>query len=443
MRLRFSFVTLAVVAFVAIAATAAWPRYVQRSAEIVRASALPTMAPVTPDYLQRDRLVAFWERATDEHHPGDMLSPQNLAIQYMQRYRERYDVDDVVRAARATAESIRAQPYGNMAADLQLASIQLTLHKFSDALKTTKYVESWDRGDPSMYPREASLDLEIGDYATAARRLADVPERDRDDEWSVVDSRYLEMTGHLAEARVLLATASAYQNSNFDAPAQARAWYFFRQGEMAFEAGDNDAALAFERQALAVFPNEADAGRTLARIECSLHQWAACLSDATHSATIVPYPETLGYEADAQRALGQTAAAAQTDDLIAAVERLGDAYHITDRLAAVYYSEHGLHLDDAYAIARNELTARDDVLTEDTLAWAAAMDGHWSVARVAIAKAQRWHTQNSLIAYHAGVIAQHFGDPADAKADFTAALALNPSFHPAYADDARRRLAAL
>jgi tetratricopeptide (TPR) repeat protein len=372
-----------------------------------------------------------------------MISPRMLAEQYLQRYRERYDVDDVLRAERATRISLAAQPVGNLAAELQLAGIQLTLHRFYDALATTRNVESWDGGDTSMYPREASLDLEVGDYARANRMLNAVPERDRDDAWSVVESRYLELTGHLAEARDLLATASAFHNSNFDAPAQGRAWYFFRQGEMAFEAGDNDGAIAFEREALSVYPNDADASRTLAHVECALHEWDACLHDATASAAIVPYPETLGYEVDAQRALGQTAAAAQTDDLIAAVERLGDAQHITDRLTAIYYSDHNTHLGDAYAIARNELHSRDDVFTEDTLAWAAAMDGRWDEARRSIAKAQRWHTENALIDYHAGVIAQHFGQPAVAKTDFQAALALNAHFHAVYADDARSRLAAL
>ena len=431
------------IALVAIAAAVIWPRYVDTSVNSARAAALPTMAPVTPDYLQRDKLIAFWEKATNEHHRGDMISPRMLAEQYLQRYREHYDVDDVLRAKNAAERSLQAQPRGNLPAELQLASIDLTLHRFYDALATTKSVEQWDAGDTSMYAREASLDLEIGDYPRAGERLALVPERDRDDSWSVIDSRYLELTGHLAAARALLANAAAYQNSNFDAPAQGRAWYFFRQGEMAFEAGDNDGAIAFEREALSVYPNEADAGRTLARIECSLHQWDACLRDASGSAAIVPYPETLGYEADAQRALGQAAAAAQTDDLIATVERLGDAYHITDRLTAVYYSEHNTHLGDAYAIARNELHSRDDVFTEDTLAWAAAMDGRWDEARVAIGKAQRWHTENSLIDYHAGIIAQHFNQPVEAKADFSEALALNPQFHPVYADDARRRLAAL
>ncbi len=443
MRFRPSFIVSVSIALVAIVALAVWPRFVETSVTSARAAALPTMAPVTPDYLTRDTLIAFWERATAEHHRGDMISPRMLAEQYLQRYRERYDVDDVLRAQHATELSLEAQPRDNLPAELQLASIQLTLHRFHAALATTKDVEAWDAGDHSMDPREASLDLEIGDYATAKRKLDAVPEKDRNDAWSVVESRYLEVTGHLAEARELLATASAYQNSNFDAPAQGRAWYFFRQGEMAFEAGDNDGAIGFEREALSIYPNDADAGRTLARIECSLHEWDACLQAASASAAIVPYPETLGYEADAQRALGRTADAAQTGDLIDAVERLGDAQHITDRLTAIYYSEHGVHLDRAYTIARNELNARDDVFTEDTLAWAAAMDGRWSEARRAIANAERWHTQNATIAYHAGVIDEHFGDRADAKTEFARALALNPHFHPVYADDARSRLASL
>ena len=86
---------------------------------------------------------------------------------------------------------------------------------------------------------------------------------------------------------------------------------------------------------------------------------------------------------------------------------------------------------------------RDDIFTEDTLAWAAAMDGKWNEARVAIAKAGRLGTENSLLQYHAGVIALHFGKRQEAKLHFERALALNPEFHPFYADAARSQLAAL
>ena len=430
-------------AAVAILAIAAWPAYVTRDAGAARASALPTSAPVVADYRLRDRLVTFWERAVAENHRGDMLSPRQLGDQYLQRYRERGDIDDVLRAEAAAKKSLAAEPVGNIGGELELASVYLTLHRFHDALAVTREVESWDAGDDSILSREASLDMEIGAYARARERLAAVKGRNRDDSWRVIESRYLELTGRLAEARPLLQPAAAYVNANFDAPAQHRAWYYFREGEMAFEAGDNAAALDDERQAIAVFPHYADALRVLARVECALKQWTGCLADATASANVVPYPETLGYEADAQRALGDSAAAAQTDGLIRTVERIGNAQHISDRLLAIYYSEHGLYPNDAYAIARRELAVRDDLFTEDTLAWAAAAAGHWDVARNAIRKATRFDTENSLLQFHAGMIALHYGDKAEAKRRLERALALNSQFHQVYADEARATLAKL
>ena len=212
---------------------------------------------------------------------------------------------------------------------------------------------------------------------------------------------------------------------------------------MAFEAGDNDSALADEREAVTVFPNYADALRTLARIECARHDWQQCLTDAQSSASIVPYPETLGYKVDAQRGLGDAAGADQTADLIHAVGKLGDQQHITDRLLAMYYADHHVYSADAYAIAKNELKTRDDIFTEDTLAWASAADSRWDEARVHSANALKYHTENSLLEYHAGVIAEHFGNRAAEKAHFERALALNPTFDPAFSDDARAKLGSL
>jgi tetratricopeptide (TPR) repeat protein len=295
-----------------------------------------------------------------------------------------------------------------------------------------------------MQIREASLDMEIGRYDDAKRVLDHLPPRKPFDlARDTIETRYAELTGHLTEARRMFERPTALQNSQFDAPAQTRAWFFFRSGELAFEAGDNDAAIADEQQATQIFPGYADALRAQARFECALHRWNDCLTHATASANVVPYPETLGYEADAQRALGDAAGAARTDDLIRTIERIGNTQHISDRLLAIYYSEHRIHTADAYAIAKRELAVRDDIFTEDTLAWAAAMDGRWAEARVASAKALRFDTENSLLQYHAGAIADHFGDATQAKRYYKKALALNSQFHQVYADDARARLAAL
>jgi Tfp pilus assembly protein PilF len=69
------------------------------------------------------------------------------------------------------------------------------------------------------------------------------------------------------------------------------------------------------------------------------------------------------------------------------------------------------------------------------------MDERWPEARRRIAAALRYGTQNALLEYHAGVIAAHFADRPSAKAHLERALALNATFHPAFADDARARLA--
>ncbi len=90
-----------------------------------------------------------------------------------------------------------------------------------------------------------------------------------------------------------------------------------------------------------------------------------------------------------------------------------------------------------------ELAVRDDIYAEDTLAWTAARAGHWAIARIAIAKALRFDTQDPRMQYHAGVIALHDGDRVAARRRFARALQLNPHFHPVEAGAARDELARL
>jgi len=193
-----------------------------------------------------------------------------------------------------------------------------------------------------------------------------------------------------------------------------------------------------------MFPNFAQAYNSLARFCWASHDWKCALEAATKGANIVPLPETLGYKADAQRALGDAEGAAQTDSLIFAIERIGNAYHVSDRLLAIYYSEHGIRLDDALKIARREVTVRgDEIYAQDTLAWAAAADNHWNEAQSAIKKAVRYDTEDPRIQFHAGMIALHFADKEGARKHLQRAIDLNSQFHPVYADEARAALAKL
>ncbi len=427
------------VAAIAVGAIAAWP--------LVNAHrpAAPGayVAPVVADYAQRDKTIAFYEARVREH-PQDQISAKLLAAQYMQRYREDLDVGDILRALREAQLSLKLQPQNNAAASEIAASGYTALHEFRTALRYEKAALA-DQPDDSNAPAQmASLEMELGNYQAASRDLRLASHIRNTSTVMAVQARYDELTGRLPEARRLIAGASAQVDAVVDNSAQGRAWYHFRAGELAFSDGDIDEAKAQERTALAEFPNFEMAYRALARFCWATKDWPCALDAGSKAAAIVPEPEALGYEADAQAALGQSAEADRTRSLIFAVEKIGNAYHLNDRLLAVYYSEHKLRQEDALHIAEREVRVRgNEIYAQDTLAWAAAADGKWGLARRAARSATRFNTQDPRIDYHAAIIALHFGHSAQARSLLNAALARNSAFDPFYADSARLTLASL
>jgi len=427
------------VAVIAVAALLAWPLAGLRNASASRVYD----APVTPDYLYRDKTVAFYEARVNAD-PRDQISARMLAGQYMQRYREGQDVGDILRAIHQAQRSLALQPQNNAAADELAGSGYYALHDFRRALRYYAAAHADEPADSNAPAQMALLEMEMGQYATA---LADIRGarvvRDGPGVWAA-QSRFYELSGELARALVLMERAAQSADEVVNEPAQARAWYHFRIGEMLFASGRVDEAEQQERLALAQFPQFEMADRALARFCWGARDWHCALQAAKNAAAVIPEPESLGYEADAQAALGDAAGAAQTRELIFAVERIGNAYHINDRLLAVYYSEHGVRLADAYAIAQREARNRgNEIFAQDTLAWAAAVSGHWKQAYRAMLLATRFNTQDPRILFHAGMIEAHFGHRARAKAFLSQALALNPQWDPIYAPAARAELAAL
>ncbi len=437
--------TIALCALTAVIALFGWPWFISHRVADATAVTIPTPAPGDRDYERRDRVIAFWEGAVRENHDNDMLSPRELASQYLQRYREKGDIDDVLRAQHMAQRSLAVEPR-NIGAINEMSSVMLTLHRFRAALHYIDEDVPYDPHGPEFLSQQASLLMELGEYRQADAALARARPADRNSvAVETIRSRYDELTGHLERARMLLADATAKFDVDVGGEAaQPRAWYRFRSGELAFEAGDNNAAITDERDALALFPTYNLALKDLAKFELANHDYAAALEAATKGAQVTPFPETLGYEADAQAALGDAKAATATRDLIVTIERIGNAYHVNDRLLAIYYADHRLRPLDALTIARREAAVRgDEIYAQDTLAWAAAMAGHWDEARRASTRATRYGTEDPIIQFHAGMIAFHFGARAAAKRRLAQALALNPNFHPTYADQARQTLAGL
>ncbi len=433
------------IAATALGALAAWPLFSHNVTGSAANAADPVMmltpAPVKSDFQYRDSNVAFLE-SRYKKNAQDMIVPRMLSGEYLQRYRERGDIGDILRAKAAAQTSLAVMPRDNMAGDMALANADLALHQFRAARTHIASARAVQPDNSDFALSEASVDLELGAY-DAARRLVDASRGKGAGAEDVIVARWDELTGHVADAQQRLDHAMHFSDSLYDMPAERRAWYHFRMGELRYLGGDNAGAIAAEHDALAIFPTDIFALGALARFELAQKDYLAAEDAAQRGVALLPSPETLGILADAQAQRGATAAAGATRAEIDAEEQIGNAQHVNDRLIAVYLADHNVRPADAYAIARRELAVRDDIYAEDTLAWCAAKAGKWDIARAASLKALRFDTEDPRMQYHAGVIAQHFGATAEATARYTRALALNSQFSATQADDARAQLAVL
>jgi tetratricopeptide (TPR) repeat protein len=432
-------VPASIVAFgAAIALGAAWPWFAAHRAQ---ATVLP-LAPVSDDYRLRGRMVAFYE-AQARRDPYDQITTRMLAAEYLQRFRETGDLNDVTRALATARTSLGLQPQGNSQALSVLASGEIALHRFAAALAAEHASLQGNPFDDNARAQTASILMELGRYDEAARVLAHPSESDPNPTWMSIRARYDELTGNLAGARLQMGSATGIVDRLITVSAYARSWYHMRDAQLAFEAGDANTARAQFDESLRIFPDNAMALLFAAKFYRAHGDWQRALAAASRSADLYPLPQALGYEADAQRALGDAAGAQQTDALIRAEQRLFNVQGINDRLLAMYYAEHREHLGDALAAARSDLDKRgDEIYADDTMAWVLAAMGRWQQARFYAQRATRYDIQDPEVEYHAGAIAWHTHHLQEARRRLSAALAIDPQFHPFYADDARRILAA-
>lgn len=418
---------------------AGWPWFAAHRARAAEAAP----APLQTDYLHRNEFVAFYE-ARLRSDPDDQITARLLGSQYLQRFREAGDLNDVTRALAVARRSLRLQPQGNVAALGVIASCELTLHHFTTALATERDAADAAPFDDAARAQSASILMELGRYAQAASILARPQRRAPDPTWISIRARYDELTGNLSGARIAVSAAVQIVDGMISVPAYTRSWYHMRAGQLAFEAGDSAAAAAAFDDALRIYPDNSMALLLQAKLYRAQGDWQRALASAQRSAELYPLPQALGYEADAQRALGDNQGAQRTDALIRAEQRLFNAQGINDRLLAMYYAEHNEHLNDALAAARSDLDKRgNEVYADDTMAWVLGAMGRWKEARAFAQRATRYDTQDPEVQYHAGIIAMHTGHRNEARRRLSNALQTDPHFHPFYAEEARRALAAL
>ena len=106
----------------------------------------------------------------------------------------------------------------------------------------------------------------------------------------------------------------------------------------------------------------------------------------------------------------------------------------------MFYADHDLKPDEAYAGAAREYSVRRDVYGADALAWTALKAGRIAEAQAAIKEALRLGTKDARLLYHAGMIERAAGNTNGARDYLRRSLALNPQFDPLQAPIARNAL---
>ncbi len=196
------------------------------------------------------------------------------------------------------------------------------------------------------------------------------------------------------------------------------------------------------REAIALFPRDYRAMTALARLDAAKGDWQGALTWGQKAAEIVPTPEVVALLGDAFAAQGNPRAAQAQYRLIEAMGTLARAQGVVyDRQRALFCADHDLHLDEALRLAQRELQDRQDIYAYDTLAWVLLKNGRPKEAEAAMERALSQGTQDALLFYHAGRIAEAQGHRARAEDFLIRALSINPYFHPLAPADARKRLA--
>jgi tetratricopeptide (TPR) repeat protein len=222
------------------------------------------------------------------------------------------------------------------------------------------------------------------------------------------------------------------------------AWLYYELGEYDTQAGDAASADAAYLAALNSHPGDYRALAALAKLRANNGRYAEAIVLYQRAIAVVPMPIFIAELGDLYARQGNHQAAEKQYALVEYIGLLGHINQVLhNRDLALFYADHDIKLAEALDLARKELEVRRDVYTWDALAWALYKNGKLTEAANASEKAMQFGTRDSLLLFHAGMIAEGLGQRDKARSELKRALEINPHFHPIYANAAQERLVTL
>jgi len=358
-----------------------------------------------------------------------------LASVYIKNARKTGDFDIYRSADNAIDRALELKPDDGSARRLK-ASLHLTFHRFTEALALGKELQTESPDEAFIYGVLTDSNAELGNYdeaLKAAQKMVDL----RPNTASYARAGHMRFLYGDHKGAVEMFKLAARTADPVDHESQA--WCLVQLGDELWKNGNYAEAENAYDEALQIFPDYYLALTGKGRVRASQNDLDAAIKFLNDSQNRNPNVNTVVLLADVYRKAGNDQQAVMQAELVEVVDKkigvTGD-----QKMLALFWANRGMKLDEALLIAKNEYAVRKDIYTADVLAWCLYKNGRFAEASDAAKSAMRLGTNDSLILYHAGMIAEKLGEKAEAKRLLGSALKLNPEFDLIQADIARKTL---
>jgi tetratricopeptide (TPR) repeat protein len=378
-------------------------------------------------------------QALVEQNPSSSSALAELAGAALTQVRETGDPSWYRVASQAATRAISIDRTNVDAIDT-LGALALARHRFTSALE-------WSRRSTVVAPsRFAPLSIradaliELGRYregfSAVERRLALRPDLN-----SYSRASYArELVGDREGAIQLMGLAAESGRPG----GEPRAWARTQLGLLRFGSGDLTGAEREMNLALKERPNDARALGSLARVRAGRGDLDGAATLYAQAIDRLPLPEYPAALVEIALAKGDRDGARVARATVSAMSRLQTAAGVRGDLdLALIGADDGVPNAGDVRRARVAYLQRPGIIGDDILGWVLTRSGRCSEGLTYARRSMRLGTRDASMHFHYAMAAACAGRPTEARAQFRAALRLNPAFSVRWSPVARRTLAGL
>lgn len=363
---------------------------------------------------------------------NDYKSYARLGLAFQQKARETNDPNYYIQAEDALKKALAIKP-DYYEATAAMGTLNLSRHEFSTALDWGLKARNLAPNTAYAYGVIGDAQIELGEYDAAVQtfqKMVDTrPDLSSYSRVSYARELYGDVPGAIqAMQQAVTAGGPAAENT---------AWCRVQLGNLYFNSNQLDKAEYEYNEALAYYPNYLHAQAGLAQV-----RWAQGRNDEAiqlykQAIATVPLPLYVTALGDLLTVTGDKAGAKEQLDLALYTYKIFEAAGVNVNIEkAMYLVDHSSDPTMAVKLAEEAAKTRQDIHTQDTLAWAYYQAGRYQDALATEKKAMRLNTQSAILYFHLGMIYNKLGDDANSQTNLKKALAINPYFSILYSQQA-------